>query len=57
MPSTGSMLTGRSSPRPAIIAAGRKAGVEYSFIEDETSDPIGNIPPSIKYLETLGLKP
>jgi sugar phosphate isomerase/epimerase len=42
---------------PAIIAAGRKAGVEYSFIEDETSDPIGNIPPSIKYLETLGLKP
>ncbi|HXQ82103.1 MAG TPA: sugar phosphate isomerase/epimerase [Opitutaceae bacterium] len=42
---------------PAIIAAGRKAGVEYSFIEDETSDPVGNIPPSIKYLETLGLKP
>ncbi len=42
---------------PAIIAAGKKAGVEYSFIEDETSDPIGNIPPSIAYLETLGLKP
>jgi sugar phosphate isomerase/epimerase len=42
---------------PAIIAAGKKAGVEYSFIEDETSDPVGNIPPSIKYLETLGLKP
>ena len=42
---------------PAIIAAGRKAGVEYSFIEDETSDPIGNIPPSIKYLEPLGLNP
>jgi sugar phosphate isomerase/epimerase len=42
---------------PAIIAEGRKAGVEYYLIEDETSDPVGNIPPSIKYLETLGLKP
>jgi sugar phosphate isomerase/epimerase len=42
---------------PAIIAQGRKSGVEYYFIEDETSDPMGNIPPSITYLSTLGLKP
>jgi sugar phosphate isomerase/epimerase len=42
---------------PAIVAEGRKIGVEYWFIEDETSDPVGNIPPSIKYLETLGIKP
>jgi sugar phosphate isomerase/epimerase len=42
---------------PAIIEQGRKSGVEYYFIEDETSDPVGNIPPSITYLETLGLKP
>lgn len=42
---------------PAIIAAGAKAGVQYYFIEDETSDPVGNIPPSITYLKTLGLHP
>jgi sugar phosphate isomerase/epimerase len=42
---------------PAIVAQGKKSGVEYYFIEDETSDPVANIPPSIEYLETLGLKP
>jgi sugar phosphate isomerase/epimerase len=42
---------------PAILAEGAKDGVTYNFIEDETADPVGNIPPSITYLETLGLKP
>jgi hypothetical protein len=42
---------------PGIVAQGRKSGVEYYFIEDETSDPVGNIPPSITYLQTLGLNP
>ena len=42
---------------PAIVEQGRKSGVQYYFIEDETSDPVANIPPSITYLETLGLKP
>jgi len=42
---------------PAIVEQGRKSGVQYYFIEDETSDPMANIPPSITYLETLGLKP
>jgi sugar phosphate isomerase/epimerase len=42
---------------PAIVAEGRKVGVEYWFIEDETSDPVANIPPSIQYMETLGVKP
>ncbi len=57
-PASDNVIVGQGSMDwPAIIAAGKKAGVEYSFIEDETSDPIGNIPPSIKYLETLGLKP
>jgi sugar phosphate isomerase/epimerase len=42
---------------PAIIGEGRKDGVEYYFIEDETSDPVNNIPPSIVYLAPLGLKP
>jgi len=41
----------------AIVAEGRKDGVEFYLIEDETSDPVHNIPPSIAYLETLGLKP
>jgi sugar phosphate isomerase/epimerase len=41
---------------PAIIAEGRKDGVLYYLIEDETADPVDNIPPSISYLETLGLK-
>jgi hypothetical protein len=31
--------------------------VEYYLIEDETSDPVNNIPPSIAYLANLGLKP
>jgi sugar phosphate isomerase/epimerase len=42
---------------PAIVAEGKKLGVQYWFIEDETSDPVGNIPPSITYLKTLGIKP
>jgi sugar phosphate isomerase/epimerase len=41
---------------PAIFAAGRKAGVIYSFVEDETTDPIGNIPVSLKYLSQLGIR-
>jgi sugar phosphate isomerase/epimerase len=42
---------------PAIVAEGKKVGIKYWFIEDETADPVGNIPPSVTYLETLGLKP
>ncbi|HXQ80364.1 MAG TPA: sugar phosphate isomerase/epimerase [Opitutaceae bacterium] len=42
---------------PAILAAGEKAGVVYSFIEDATSDPVGNIPASVLYMKTLGLNP
>ena len=42
---------------PGIVAAGTKAGVKYYFIEDETADPVGNIPPSIEFLKTVGLKP
>lgn len=42
---------------PGIVAAAPAAGVKYYFIEDETSDPEANIPPSITYLESIGLKP
>jgi sugar phosphate isomerase/epimerase len=38
---------------PTVLAAGRKAGIEYSFIEDESADPAGNIPPSVRYLESI----
>jgi sugar phosphate isomerase/epimerase len=57
-PASDNVIVGQGSMDwPAIIAQSRKSGVEYYFIEDETSDPVGNIPPSITYLGTLGLKP
>jgi sugar phosphate isomerase/epimerase len=42
---------------PAVLAEGRKAGIEYSFIEDESSDPGKNIPLSVHYLESITLAP
>jgi sugar phosphate isomerase/epimerase len=39
----------------ALIATGRKLGVPYYFIEDETADPLGNIPPSVAYMKSLGI--
>jgi sugar phosphate isomerase/epimerase len=41
---------------PSIFATGDKTGVNWSFIEDETSDPVKNIPTSVAYLKTLGRK-
>ena len=38
---------------PAVLAEGRSVGIEYSIIEDESSDPAGNIPPSVRYLESI----
>jgi sugar phosphate isomerase/epimerase len=57
-PASDNVIVGQGSMDwPAIVAAGNKTGVKYYFIEDETSDPVGNIPPSIQYLAPLGLKP
>ncbi|HMD59985.1 MAG TPA: sugar phosphate isomerase/epimerase [Opitutaceae bacterium] len=57
-PASDNVIVGQGSMDwPAIIAEGRRDGVQYYLIEDETSDPVNNIPPSIKYLEKLGLKP
>lgn len=42
---------------PAVLAEGRKVGIEYSIIEDESSDPGANIPPSVRYLESIKLAP
>jgi sugar phosphate isomerase/epimerase len=38
---------------PGILRAAKAAGVEYSFIEDETGAPLQSIPVSIHYLQTL----
>lgn len=39
---------------PAIVKAGPKAGVEINFLEDESNDPVGQIPRSVEYYRTLG---
>ena len=36
-----------------ILAAGPKAGVEMSFLEDESADPAGQIPKSVAYYKSL----
>jgi sugar phosphate isomerase/epimerase len=38
---------------PAVLKEGRKIGIEYSFIEDESSDPESNVPPSVAYLDSI----
>lgn len=37
----------------SILAAAQDVGVEKFYIEDETTDPLGNIPRSIEYLERI----
>jgi sugar phosphate isomerase/epimerase len=36
-----------------IVAAGPAAGVEINYIEDESADPVGQIPKSVAYYESL----
>jgi len=38
---------------PDVMKAAKATGVEYYYLEDETPDPVNNIPPSIRYLESL----
>jgi sugar phosphate isomerase/epimerase len=40
-------------PWGALMAAAAKDGLEYYYIEDETPDPVNNVPKSISYLERL----
>jgi sugar phosphate isomerase/epimerase len=35
---------------PAVLAAAKKAGVKYYFIEDESPDVLEQIPQTMKYL-------
>jgi sugar phosphate isomerase/epimerase len=37
----------------ALMAAAEKDGFEYYYLEDETPDPVGNVPPSLSHLEGL----
>jgi sugar phosphate isomerase/epimerase len=36
-----------------IVAAGPKAGVEIHYLEDESADPVANIPKSVAFYKTL----
>jgi sugar phosphate isomerase/epimerase len=38
---------------PGIVKAGPKAGVEIHYLEDESHDPVGQIPRSVQYYQTL----
>ncbi|MBI5772789.1 MAG: TIM barrel protein [Verrucomicrobia bacterium] len=38
---------------PAILAAAKKAGVKYYFIEDESPSSVEQIPQSLKFLESV----
>ena len=38
---------------PALMAAAQQDGFEYYYLEDETPDPMTNVPKSISYLEHL----
>jgi sugar phosphate isomerase/epimerase len=38
---------------PEVMKAAKADGLEYYYLEDETPDPKGNIPPSVGYLATV----
>jgi sugar phosphate isomerase/epimerase len=37
----------------ALLAAAEKDGFDYYYLEDETTDPVNNVPPSIAFLQGL----
>ena len=38
---------------PEVMKAAKADGLEFYYLEDETTDPVANIPPSISYLEKI----
>jgi sugar phosphate isomerase/epimerase len=40
---------------PAVLRAARAAGTSIYYLEDESTDPLGHIPRSLRYLEQLHL--
>jgi sugar phosphate isomerase/epimerase len=41
---------------PAVVAASKKAGVKWYVVEDESTDPAANIPKSVAYLKSIGVR-
>jgi sugar phosphate isomerase/epimerase len=41
---------------PAILRAAMQAGTKLYYIEDESADPLGHIPASVSYLESVRLR-
>lgn len=53
-PATDNVAVGGGSiDWPAVLNTAHKHGVKYYFIEDETTEPLRNIPTSIKYLRAV----
>jgi sugar phosphate isomerase/epimerase len=48
--------TGQLDMRAVLIAA-RNAGTRFYYLEDESADPLANIPLSVSYLESVSLPP
>jgi sugar phosphate isomerase/epimerase len=40
---------------PSVLRAARSAGAQLYYVEDESADPLGHIPKSVAYLESLKL--
>ena len=40
---------------PAVLRAATRAGASLYYVEDESADPWGHIPQSLRYLATLKL--
>src|SRR5215204_1574759 len=38
---------------PDVLKAAKADGLEFYYLEDETTDPVKNIPPSVSYLERV----
>ena len=38
---------------PAVLAAAKKSGVKYYFIEDESPDVLSQIPVTLKFLRDV----
>jgi len=38
---------------PDVLKAAKADGLEHYYLEDETPDPVKNIPPSVEYLERI----
>jgi sugar phosphate isomerase/epimerase len=42
---------------PAILRAAEAAATRFYYVEDESADPLTHIPMSVRYLESVNLRP